>query len=170
MQVESTTDVAATEIRGIMEASPASRVVVLTVSQDPRMLSGRLELGQSATVHKSATVEELLGAIRHTAHGSPERDGHYAVVGMLERVMEQVKTADDHGISARELEVLLLVGQGLSNGQISSRLHLSEATVKRHLANIYPKLGVASRGQAITKALREGWLTEGDISGPEEEA
>ena len=81
--------------------------------------------------------------------------------------MGQVRTADEYGISARELEMLVLVGQGLSNGQIASRLHLSEATVKRHLANVYPKLGVASRGEVTRKALGEGWITERDITGPE---
>ena len=109
----------------------------------------------------------MLGAIRRTIGGSPaERDGQddYAVVGMPERMMGQVRTAGEYGISARELEMLVLVGQGLSNGQIASRLHLSEATVKRHLANVYPKLGVASRGEATRKALGEGWITERDIT------
>jgi DNA-binding NarL/FixJ family response regulator len=170
MQVEQAPDAAATEIRGILEVSPASRVVVLTAHQDPRIVGERLELGHSTTVHKSATVQQLLWAIRRTIGGSPgERDGHdyYAVVGMPERMMGQVRTADEHGISARELEVLVLVGQGPSNGQIASRLHLSEATVKRHLANAYPKLGVASRGEATRKALSEGWITERDIIGPQ---
>ena len=167
MQVEQAPDEAATEIRGIIEASPASRVVVLTAHHDPRILEERLELGHGASVHKSATVQELLGAIRRTIGGSPERDGHYTVVGMPERMIGQVTTAEDHGISARELEVLVLVSQGLSNGQIASRLHLSEATVKRHLANAYPKLGVSSRGEATSKAMSEGWITERDITGPE---
>jgi two-component system, NarL family, response regulator DesR len=69
MQVEQAPDAAATEIRGILEASPASRVVVLTAHQDPRILGERLELGHSTTVHKSATVQELLGAIRRTIQG-----------------------------------------------------------------------------------------------------
>jgi DNA-binding NarL/FixJ family response regulator len=166
MEVEQTSDEAATEIRGILEASPASRVVVLTAYQDPCLLGERLELRHSATVHKSATVQELLGVIRRTTQGSSEEEGHYALVGMPEQMMEQVRTADDYGISARELEVLVLAGQGLSNVQIASRLHLSEATVKRHLANAYLKLGVSSRSGATRKALAEGWITERDITEP----
>ena len=64
--------------------------------------------------------------------------------------------------------MLVLAGRGLSNAQIASRLYLSEATVKRHLANVYPKLGVSSRVQAVSRAMSEGWITEEDIVGPEE--
>ena len=167
MQVEREPEEAATEIRGMLEASPASRIVVLTIHQDPRRVKEMVGLGTSAYVHKSATVEDLLGAVRRASQGPPEGEGAYAVVGMEERIMEQVRKADDSGVSARELEVLVLAGRGLSNAQIASRLYLSEATVKRHLANAYPKMGVSSRGVALSKALREGWITDGDIIGPE---
>lgn len=167
MQVEQEPDEAATEIRGMLEASPDSRVVVLTVSQDPRRVGEMVGLGTSAYVHKSATVEELLGVVRQATQGPPEDEGDYAVVGMPERMMGQVRTADGHGISARELEVLVLVGRGLSNTQIASRLNLSEATVKRHLANLYPRMDVSSRGAAVRKALSEGWITERDITVPQ---
>ena len=168
MQVESEPEEAATEIRGMLEASPESRVVVLTIHQDPRMVRRMAGLGTSAYVHKSATVEDLLGAVRQAAQGSSESERDYAVLGMEERMMEQVRKADDSGLSARELEVLVLAGQGLSNAQIASRLYLAEATVKRHLANVYPKLGVSSRVQAVSRAMSEGWITEEDIVGPEE--
>jgi DNA-binding NarL/FixJ family response regulator len=167
MQVEREPEEAATEIRGMLEASPASRIVVLTVHQDPRRVKEMVGLGTSAYVHKSATVEELLGAVRQATQGPPEGEGDYALVGMPERIMEQVRKADDHGISARELEVLVLAGRGLSNAQIASHLYISEATVKRHLANAFPKMGVSSRGEALSRAMSEGWITEGDIIGPE---
>ena len=167
MQVEREPEEAATEIRGMLEASPESRVVVLTIHQDPRMVRRMAGLGTSAYVHKSATVEDLLGAVRQAAQGSSESERDYAVLGMEERMMEQVRKADDSGLSARELEVLVLAGQGLSNAQIASRLYLSEATVKRHLANLYPKLGVSSRGGAVARAMSQGWIAEGDIVGPE---
>lgn len=168
MQVEREPEEAATEIRGMLEASPKSRVVVLTIHQDPRMVRRMAGLGTSAYVHKSATVEDLLGAVRQAAQGSSESERDYAVLGMEERMMEQVRKADDSGLSARELEVLVLAGQGLSNAQIASRLYLSEATVKRHLANLYPKLGVSSRGGAVARAMSQGWIAEGDIVSPEE--
>jgi DNA-binding NarL/FixJ family response regulator len=124
-------------------------------------------LGTSAYVHKSATVEELLGVVRQATQGPPEGERNYAVVGMPERVMEQVVSADENGISARELEVLVLVSRGLSNAEIASRLYISEATVKRHLANAYPKMVVSSRGEAVRRAMSEGWITEEDVVGPE---
>jgi len=169
MQVEQEPEEAATEIRGMLEASPDSQIVVLTVYQDPRRVKEMVGLGTRAYVHKSATVEDLLGAVRQATQGPPEGEIDYAVVGMPERIMEQVVSADESGISARELEVLVLAGRGLSNAQIASRLYLSEATVKRHLANVYPKLGVSSRVQAVSRAMSEGWITEEDIVGPEEE-
>lgn len=168
MQVERKPEEAATEIRGMLEASPDSRIVVLTVHQDPRMVRRMVGLGTSAYVHKSATVEELVGAVRQATQGPKERERDYAVLGMAARMMEQVVSADDHGLSARELEVLVLAGRGLSNAEIASRLNLAEATVKRHLANAFPKLGVSSRGEAVSRAMAEGLITEWDIvGGPE---
>jgi ATP/maltotriose-dependent transcriptional regulator MalT len=73
------------------------------------------------------------------------------------------------GLSRRELEVLLMVARGMSNHQIAISLHLSEATVKRHLANIYPKIGVSSRGEAVRKALSKEWISPRDITNGETE-
>ncbi len=67
-------------------------------------------------------------------------------------------------LSVREMEILVLVARGLSNREIARALHLSKATVKRHLANIYPKMGVSSRGEAARKALFEEWITIQDIT------
>ena len=67
-------------------------------------------------------------------------------------------------LTARELEVLLLSARGLSNQQIARMLHLADSTVKRHLANIYPKIGVSSRGGAARKALLKNWITIEEIT------
>jgi ATP/maltotriose-dependent transcriptional regulator MalT len=68
-------------------------------------------------------------------------------------------------ITDREAEVLLLAARGLSNRQIAGELFLAEATVKRHLANVYPKLGVSSRGQATREALARGLISAEELTG-----
>ena len=79
-------------------------------------------------------------------------------------VLEQAEGEDDRGLSRREQEIVLLAARGLSNRQIADTLHISEATVKRHLANAYQKMGVGSRGEATQRALSEGWITAGDLT------
>ncbi len=69
------------------------------------------------------------------------------------------------GLSERETEVLVLAARGLSNRQIAEELHISEATAKRHLANIYQRVGVRSRNEAVRKALVEEWLFIEEIVG-----
>src|ERR687889_214093 len=71
-------------------------------------------------------------------------------------------------LSARELEILLLAARGLSNHQISYSLHLAEGTVKRHLANVYQKMGVGSRGEASREALLRDWITIEEITAEDE--
>jgi ATP/maltotriose-dependent transcriptional regulator MalT len=67
-------------------------------------------------------------------------------------------------LSERETEVLVLAARGLSNGQIAKELNLAPATVKRHLANVYQKIGVRSRSEAVRTALMEQWIGIGEIT------
>jgi DNA-binding NarL/FixJ family response regulator len=71
--------------------------------------------------------------------------------------------------SSREMEILLLAARGMSNRQIASRLEISESTVKRHLANLYPKMEVSSRGEAVRIALENEWFTIREIEAAIEE-
>jgi DNA-binding NarL/FixJ family response regulator len=80
--------------------------------------------------------------------------------GLLERLGEEPVGA----LSERETEVLVLVARGLSNLQVATELNLSEATVKRHLANVYQKIGVRSRSEAVRMALMEQWIGLGEIT------
>jgi ATP/maltotriose-dependent transcriptional regulator MalT len=86
------------------------------------------------------------------------------VVGMPRSMLEDTKEGAESVLSARELEILLLAARGLSNQQIASSLHLSETTIKRHQANVYPKMGVASRGQASREALLREWITIEEVT------
>ena len=91
-----------------------------------------------------------------------------AVVGMPEGMLEGTREGAESLLSARELEILLLAARGLSNEHIASSLHLSEATVKRHLANVYEKMGVHSRGEASKEALLREWITIEEITAEDE--
>jgi DNA-binding NarL/FixJ family response regulator len=67
-------------------------------------------------------------------------------------------------LSERETEIMVLAARGLTNNQISEELNISEATVKRHLANVYQKIGVRSRSEAVRKALMEQWIGLAEIT------
>lgn len=146
----------------MMEVVPPPRVVVVTMHDDPRLVRELIGLGAVAYLVKSATIEELLSAV-HTAAQSPTVPRENVVTVAPPRMFEDPARAD--GLSDRELEILLLVARGLSNQQISGSLHISEATVKRHLANIYPKMGVSSRAEAVRKALQERLISIREITG-----
>ena len=139
--------------------SPVPRVIIVTMHDDPRLVRELIGLGASAYLVKSATIEELHTAV-HTAAAVPAGN-----VVIPPETLGNPAEAD--GLSGRELEVLLMVARGMSNQQIAVSLHLSEATIKRHLANIYPKMGVTSRGEAVRMALSRGWISPRDITAGE---
>jgi DNA-binding NarL/FixJ family response regulator len=140
----------------MLDVTPSPRVVIVTMHDDPRLVRELIGLGASAYLVKSATIEELHAAVR-TAAGSPPGD-----VIIPPEAADKPTGPDD--LSRRELEVLLMVARGMSNQQIAVSLYLSEATVKRHLANIYPKIGVSSRGEAVRLALSKEWISPRDIT------
>jgi DNA-binding NarL/FixJ family response regulator len=67
-------------------------------------------------------------------------------------------------LTERETEIVVLAACGLPNAQIAEELNLSEATIKRHLANVYAKIGVRSRSEAVRKAFMEQWIGLGEIT------
>jgi DNA-binding NarL/FixJ family response regulator len=144
--------------------SDPPKVVIVTMFESPRYVRNLTGVGASAYVLKTSSSEHLLAAVR-AAVFDPERRN--AVFGMPEQMLEEGGDGVEGVLSTRELEILLLAARGLSNGQIAASLNLSEATVKRHLANIYPKMGVSSRGEATRKALREDWITIEEITEPD---
>lgn len=154
-------------ISPLLRISPPPGIVVVTMHDDPKLVRRLLGMGASAYLVKSASMQELISAVRAAAEspeeGLPREENVIMVVprSHLERVEDGVAQ-----LSGRELEVLLLVARGLSNRQVARALHLSVATVKRHLANIYPRIGVASRGEATRKALAEGWISALDVTRP----
>jgi ATP/maltotriose-dependent transcriptional regulator MalT len=89
-------------------------------------------------------------------------EGHEVVV-MPQRALELSEDGKVSVPSSREMEILLLAARGMSNLQIASHLNIAESTVKCHLANLYPKMDVSSRGEAVRKALENEWFTIREI-------
>jgi DNA-binding NarL/FixJ family response regulator len=142
----------------LVRLSPRPRVIIVTMYENARLVRELLALGASAYLVKSASLEQLLQSV----HAAVE-DRRENVVTVPRESLEWAEEVVDH-LTGRELEIILLVARGLSNRQIAIALHISEATVKRHLANVYAKLGVSSRGETTKKALSEGWITAWDVT------
>ncbi|WP_455352202.1 response regulator [Streptomyces sp. SYSU K217416] len=124
----------------------APRVLVLTTYDTDADILAAVEAGASGYLLKDAPPEELAAAVRTAAAGRSA-----LAPAVAHRLMDRMRTPAQ-ALTKRELEVLQLVGDGLSNQQISKRLFLSQATVKSHLVHIYAKLGVDSRTAAVAAA------------------
>jgi len=155
-------------IERLLEASPASGLVVIALQDgSPHSIRHLLVQGASAYVDGDASPEDLVAAVRVAARGSRGAGNTFmaAPKAALRRAEQQDGKCElKCELSGRELEVLLLASRGLSNRQIAHHLWLSEGTVKRHLANLYHKMGVSSRGEATRKALGKGWICVRDVT------
>jgi DNA-binding NarL/FixJ family response regulator len=136
-------------------ASPDSRIIILTMFDNLHYLQALSKLGVAAYLHKSSSSEELLAAI-DTLSRNPGGDN--VVVSLPRDFLERLGDDPPGTLSERETEILVLAARGFSNHQIATQLRLSEATVKRHLANVYGKLAVGSRSEAVRKALTQQWI------------
>jgi DNA-binding NarL/FixJ family response regulator len=163
MQVQMPVERALETLEAMRSFPDPPKVVIVTMLESPRYVRTITGAGASAYLLKTSSAEHLIAAVR-AAVLDPE--GGNAVVGMPRAMLEESGEGTDSVLSARELEILLLAARGLSNGRIASSLHISEATVKRHLANVYGKMGVGSRGEASREALLRDWITIQEIKGP----
>lgn len=161
MQVQMPFEKARESLNQMRAISPAPKIIIVTMFEDPAMMRAFLRLGTSGYVSKSSSSTQLVAAVRAAAF-APE-DGN-VVVGMPRTMLEKSEGGSESILSARELEILLLASRGLSNRQIARQVRLAEGTVKRHLANTYLKMEVGSRGEAARKALREDWITVSEIT------
>jgi DNA-binding NarL/FixJ family response regulator len=136
-------------VRQLRASSPGSRVIILSMHEGPRLVQALLSAGICGYLLKSIHWQELVLAIR-TVYSDRDRVVLWVSGESLRNVRQE---SGDAALSAREMEILGLVGQALSNSQIASRLSLKEATVKRHLRNVFIKLGAVSRIDAVNKAI-----------------
>jgi DNA-binding NarL/FixJ family response regulator len=154
--------------RRIKSQKPGVRILVLTAHDDDEYVFALLQAGANGYLLKTAEIDELVRAIRTVASGqpalAPEVTGKVMAQFTSGRGLPEVIT-DNHetydGLTDRELGILRLVGKGMSNKQIGKELFISDRTVQAHLSNIFSKLGVNSRTEAVMHAVRRGWITTG---------
>jgi len=150
----------------IRKVSPATAVLILTAYDDDRYVIGLLEAGAAGYMLKSARGQVLVDAVRTVCAG--ESVLHSDIIAKIIKYgvrggAEGGGQRKDPELSDRELAVLKLAAKGMSNKDIADELFLTVRTVKAHLSNIFNKLNVASRTEAIVKGVREGWLTLEDL-------
>ena len=161
MQVQMPFERANESLRRMRALPHPPKVIVVTMFEEPHYVRSLLELGVSAYLVKTSSSEHLVAAVRAAVFDPRAKN---AVVGMPPAILEESTDGVESVLSARELELLLLAARGLSNLQIAASTHLAEATVKRHLANIYQKMGVSSRTEAAREALLRDWITIEEVT------
>jgi DNA-binding NarL/FixJ family response regulator len=165
MQVQMPFEKAKQTLKAMRSFPDSPKVVIVTMFESPQYVRGLSGVGASAYLLKTSSSEHLVAAVR-AAVLDPASEN--AVVGMPRSMLEGTKDGAQSVLSARELEILILAARGLSNHQIASSLYLSEGTVKRHLANVYQKMGVGSRGEASREALLREWITIEEVTAEDE--
>ena len=142
---------------GLLTALPDTRVLVLSMQDDPRYVREAFEAGASGYVLKEAADTEVVGAVRAVANG--ERYVHPALGARLVAAeSEERKRAASDPLSEREREVLRLLALGHTNQEIAAQLYISVRTAETHRAHIMRKLGLASRAELVRYALDNGMI------------
>lgn len=153
--------------RQIKETHPETSVLVLTVHDDEEYIAALLDAGAAGYLLKTTYGKELVQAIRAVQLGEfvlDTRIGPKVFRAFANRSNKPVPTDAAEKFSAREMEVLRMAARGKSNIEMAEALFISPRTVKGHLSDIFSKLGVSSRMEAITACLRAGILSVDDLS------
>lgn len=141
--------------RRIRHDYPAIRVLVLTAYDEPAYIHALLEAGADGFVLKTAAFSELYRALEEVAVGHSAFDA-----ASLEKAADYRQSTTDlvESLTAREVEILTYAARGLTNKQIGAELFISDRTAQGHLQNIYQKLRVNTRTEAVTAALQYGLI------------
>jgi two-component system, NarL family, response regulator LiaR len=138
--------------RILRDRYPGTQVIALTSFRDEDLVYSALQAGAIAFLMKNASIEELAAAIRAAHAGKPTLSPE-ATQALIDRATRPTALTTYH-LSDRELEVLSLMAEGLTNHQIAGRLTVSLSTVKFHVSSVLAKLGVSSRTEAVALAMQ----------------
>lgn len=153
--------------RQIASHQPKTRILVLTSFAADNKVFPAIKAGASGYLLKDSSPEELVRAIRQVQRGEPALHPTIARKLLQEIARPAERQPAPEALTDREMTVLRLIAQGLSNQELADRLAVSEATVRAHVSRILGKLHLASRTQAALYAVREG-LTDTDAAGAQE--
>ena len=145
-------------IRRLAERGPRPRAIALTTYADDASVLGALRAGARGYLTKDAGAEEIRAAVEAVARGEAALDPavqHHVVAALTVPAQEPAPELPD-GLTPREAEVLALIAEGLTNGEIADRLVVSAATVKTHVNHIFAKANVRDRAQAVVYAYSHG--------------
>ncbi len=144
-------------IRAIRAVCPETKFIALTSFKGQELVQRAMDAGATSFLYKNVTAEELADAIRAAVAGQPTiaQDALQAIIHLRNQPPKP-----GHDLTDREREVLALIVQGLNNNEIADQLFVSRSTIKVHVGNIFAKLGVSSRTEAVSLALHLGILEE----------
>jgi len=152
--------------RRIKGAQPDSAVLILSAYDDDQYIFALLEAGAAGYLLKDIPAQELVEAIRAVHAGESILHPAIArkVINRFASPLHEVSTSiDSDELTDREMEVLKLAAKGMTNMEIAKALSLSVRTVQGHLSNIFSKMQVGSRTEAVIQALGKGWFTLEEI-------
>jgi DNA-binding NarL/FixJ family response regulator len=145
-------------MRQIRSTMPGIKFIILTTYSDDDYIFSGIEAGARAYLLKDAPREDLFKAIRSVYRGESLIQPVVASK-LLDRFSQlSRRTPSGEELSERELEVLCLMAKGAANKEISAELSIAQSTVKTHITNIFQKLGVNDRTEAVTQALKRGLI------------
>jgi DNA-binding NarL/FixJ family response regulator len=143
-------------MRQIRPTMPGVKFIILTTYSDDDYIFSGIEAGARAYLLKDAPREDLFKAIR-TVYRGESLIQPVVASKLLDRFSQlSRRTPSGEELSERELEVLCLMAKGAANKEISAELNIAQSTVKTHITNIFQKLGVSDRTEAVTQALKKG--------------
>jgi DNA-binding NarL/FixJ family response regulator len=155
--------------RRIKAHLPNVAVLALTAYDDDQYVLALLDAGAAGFLLKDVRGQELVEAVRAVHRGEAVLQPTVAVRALRRAVSHRTPSFTTPPLSGREMEVLHEAARGLPNKDIARRLNLSVRTIHTHLGNIFDKLGVGSRTEAVLLALRRGWIALDDTEHPEME-
>jgi two-component system, NarL family, response regulator LiaR len=149
--------------KGIKQSSPNTAVLIMSAYNYQSYVLASLSAGANGYITKDTPICELVAAVRLANAGDQIID-HYAANLIIRNIATHKGNNENLELHPRQIEIIKLIARGLRNKEIAHELKISERTVQAHLCNIFNKLNVDSRTEAVLQALKQGWLDIHDIT------